>query len=156
MRFQTWTTVGLALSMFLVVGCAGGKKSTASGAIPASFDGDTTPEEMMAAMMELGQTGPEHRALDFLIGDFRVDVTSYVPGMDPIESRGRMSHKWVLGGKWLQGEFRGDFAGERFTGLSYMTYDTSTNRKKATPPFQRATYLTIHPMSKYQRPSRRP
>ena len=127
MHLKSANTIGLALCLLLAVGCASGEKNTSSGVIPANYDGEMTPEAMMAAMVELGQTGPEHRALDFFIGEFRVDLTSYVPGMEPIESRGRMINKWVLGGKWVQGEFRGAFAGEPFSGLSYMTYDTSTD-----------------------------
>jgi hypothetical protein len=90
--------------------------------------GKPSQEQMMAEMMKYGTPGAEHERLKAMEGTFNADVTMQMaPDAPPINSKGTMTNKMVLGGRFLQGDFKGEFMGQPFTGMSMTGYD---NMKK--------------------------
>jgi hypothetical protein len=90
---------------------------------------DMSPEDMLARMAELGEPSAHHRSLDPLVGEFHATVKMWMPGQsEPTQSEGSISNRWVLGGRFLQGNYRGEFQGQAFDGLSFMGYDRAKER----------------------------
>jgi len=87
---------------------------------------EMSPEDMMAAMAKMGEPGEHHKELGKMVGNWNAK-TSFVidPDSPPMEGEGEMSIKWVLGGRFLQSNFKMDFMGEPFEGLSFMGYDNA-------------------------------
>lgn len=80
--------------------------------------------KMMEAMMKAGTPGPEHKLLDGMAGTWTAKVTSWmVPGGDPMTMEGTSEHKWVMGGRYLEQRFSGNFMGMPFEGIGYTGYD---------------------------------
>src|SRR5262245_49061633 len=64
------------------------------------------------------QPGPEHKKLKELEGTWDATIK-----MGDQESKGTMVWKSDLGGLWLYSEFQGEFAGMKFTGKGFDSYD---------------------------------
>ncbi len=83
-------------------------------------------EDMVAAWIKANQLGPHHEMLNDLIGTFHSEITmTSFPGAPEETATGVMVNTWVLGGRYVQGKFSGDFAGMEFTGLSYTAYSNA-------------------------------
>jgi len=81
-------------------------------------------EEMMAAMMALGAPDEHHDLLSSMVGTFDATMKIWMePGAPPMESSGTTTNEWVLGGRFLQGLFVGEFMDMPFEGISYTGYD---------------------------------
>jgi len=80
-------------------------------------------EEMMKKMEAAGTPGPAHKALDALVGNWKAEVTCWQePGQSNI-SQATAKCSWILNGRFLEEEFRGEMMGKPFTGRSWMGYD---------------------------------
>jgi hypothetical protein len=78
----------------------------------------------MEAMMKAMSPGEAHKKLDAMVGTFNTAVKSYMaPGAPPSESGGVSVNTWVLGGRWLQQKFEGNFMGMPYSGIGYTGYD---------------------------------
>lgn len=68
---------------------------------------EMSPEDMMAAMAKMGEPGEHHKELGEMVGNWHAK-TSFVmdPSAPPMEGEGEMSVKWVLGGRFLQSNFK--------------------------------------------------
>lgn len=90
---------------------------------PAAKKPEMDPK-MMEAMMKAAMPGAAHKALDGMVGAWETKVTSWMmPGADPIVGTGTSECKWILGGRYVQQTFKGDFMGMPFEGLGYTGYD---------------------------------
>lgn len=79
---------------------------------------------MMQAMMAAGTPGAPHKKLDGMVGSWDTKITLWMmPGMDPMMSTGTSTNQWVMGGRYLEQRFKGDFAGMPFEGVGYSGYD---------------------------------
>ena len=79
---------------------------------------------MMEAMMKAGTPGDPHKALDGMTGSWNAKVTSWMaPGADPMVMEGTAENKWVMGGRYMEQRFSGNFMGMPFEGLGYTGYD---------------------------------
>jgi hypothetical protein len=59
-----------------------------------------------------------------MIGTWDTKVTSWmVPGADPISGTGWSENKWILGGRFVESTFKGDFMGMPFEGRGVTGYD---------------------------------
>jgi hypothetical protein len=84
---------------------------------------------MMDAWMRTMTPGEQHKKLEPFVGSFDVTVTSWMaPGAPPAQSGGTADNRWVLGGRYVQETFDGQFMGQPFSGIGYTGYD---NIKKA-------------------------
>jgi hypothetical protein len=88
-----------------------------------------TPEEMMAIVAKYGTPGPQHKQLEQLVGTFDADVTMQMaPDSPPMTSKGKMENKMIMGGRFLHGDFTGDFGGQEFKGSSVYGYNNFTKK----------------------------
>ena len=79
---------------------------------------------MMEAMMKAGTPGEPHKKLDAFAGSWNAKVTFWmVPGADPTTMEGTAESKWLLGGRYLEQRFSGNFMGMPFEGIGYTGYD---------------------------------
>jgi hypothetical protein len=78
----------------------------------------------MEAMMKAGSPSESHKKLAAMVGTFNTTVKSYMaPGAPPAESGGVSENSWVLGGRWIQQKFEGNFMGMPYSGIGYTGYD---------------------------------
>jgi hypothetical protein len=78
----------------------------------------------MEAMMKAASPGDAHKKLEGMVGTFNTTVKSYMaPGAPPAESSGVSENTWVLGGRWIQQKFEGNFMGMPYSGIGYTGYD---------------------------------
>ena len=119
--FRRLAVVTVLLSLVAIPCLAGKEKKSAAEAAPAM-----SPEEqaMMEACAKAMTPGEGHAALSPTVGTFKGTVTMWMtPGGEPTVSTGTATNKWMLGGRYLQGSFSGEFMGEPFTGLGYTGFD---------------------------------
>lgn len=95
-------------------------KAADKGSKPAApADGD----EMMSAMAAESAPGKEHEALKPMLGSFTCSTKFHAPGMPPMESTGTVERKWILGGRYMAEEFKGNAMGMPFEGFGITGYD---------------------------------
>lgn len=85
-----------------------------------------TPEQQaeMEAWERAMTPGMNHRALDLFAGTWDAVVRGWDgTNPKPSESKGVMKTQWVLGNRWLEQRFEGDFMGQPFSGIGYLGYD---------------------------------
>ncbi len=84
--------------------------------------GDLDPT--MAAWIKAGAPGEHHKVLEPLAGEWTTAGTfSPAPGAPTTESKGTCKRKSILGGRFIQEEFKGDFLGMPMEGIGFMGYD---------------------------------
>ncbi|HET7498471.1 MAG TPA: DUF1579 domain-containing protein [Candidatus Eisenbacteria bacterium] len=90
--------------------------------------GQPSQQEMMAAMMKMAAPGPEHAALNPLAGSWKTVTKMWnSPSGEPVTSEGTCERSWIMGGRYLVANYKGDFAGMAFEGMEVLGYD---NMKK--------------------------
>ena len=83
----------------------------------------------MKAMMEAATPGPQHQMLAKSDGQWDAETTMWMsPDSPPQTSNASCTNKMVMGGRYQQSNFKGDFGGMPFEGTSTTGYD---NTKKA-------------------------
>lgn len=84
----------------------------------------TKQEAMKQYMEKFGPAGPEHNLLKPLLGTWDAKVSYWVdPSQPPMTSEGALTRRAVLGGRFIQEDFNGTFAGQPYTGLGTIGYD---------------------------------
>ena len=79
---------------------------------------------MMDAMMKAGMPGDPHKVLNGMTGTWDAKVTTWMmPGSDPMVMQGTSVNTWVMGGRYMEQRFKGDFMGMPFEGIGYTGYD---------------------------------
>ena len=87
---------------------------------------------LAAAVPLHAQEGPQpsqqHKLLEKEVGEWVGASTMWpAPGVDPMKSSGEESNK-MLGGFWLQSEFKGEFAGMPFAGRGQLGFDPDSGQ----------------------------
>jgi hypothetical protein len=76
------------------------------------------------AAQDAFKAGPEHMAMEPLIGSWKAKILAWEdPTKPPMEGEGIMKRKWIMGGRILQEDFDGKFAGADFQGMGLMAFD---------------------------------
>jgi uncharacterized protein DUF1579 len=117
MRAKTLSvmTFGLVLSLFIITPAHAGKKKAAP---------DAEMQANMAKVKEMGTPGPEHAVLNPLEGNWNVTSSHWMkPGAKVQKSTGSSSMAWVMGGRFLKQDYKGDMMGQPFEGQGYFGYD---------------------------------
>ncbi|HEU4886952.1 MAG TPA: DUF1579 domain-containing protein [Thermoanaerobaculia bacterium] len=84
---------------------------------------------MMDAMMKAGIPGDPHKKLDGMVGTWNTKITMWMmPGADPMTSSGTSTNQWIMGGRYLEQRFKGDFMGMPFEGIGFTGYDNVKKR----------------------------
>ncbi len=90
-------------------------------------------KEDMDNMTKMGMPGPEHEYIKALEGKWNAVVKMKMgPDAPWAESKGVMTNKMVLGGRWLQMDFNGESMGQPFAGMGLMGYDNMTKKYVST------------------------
>jgi Protein of unknown function (DUF1579) len=85
------------------------------------------------AAQDAFKPGPEHQAMEPLVGSWKAKVLFWQdPTKPPMESEGTMTRKWIMGGRILQEDFDGKFAGANFKGMGLMAYDPQKKKYVST------------------------
>jgi len=85
-------------------------------------------EEMMKKAEAAGKPGPAHKALDSLVGEWNIEGQCWMsPDGPPTVNKGTASVRWILDGRFVQEDFKGEFMGKTFQGIGITGYD---NMKK--------------------------
>ncbi len=124
-RIAAWAALPLLLSTTATTATA-----TADDQPPAST------EEALKAIAEAGKPGPEHARLQPLAGKWTYTGKFWMdPSQPPIETKGVIERKWILGGRFLEETVSGTgFDGQSgFEGRGLMGYDNG--QKKFTYTF---------------------
>jgi hypothetical protein len=87
-------------------------------------------QEDMAAQMEmfekLSRPGEFHKLLEDFVGTWNATVRMWMdPSAPPIVSKGTSTNKLIFGGRYLYGEYLGEFMGSPFKGINIMGYDNA-------------------------------
>lgn len=78
----------------------------------------------MDAMMKAATPGDAHRKLDKMAGTFTTKVSTWMaPNTEPMTTEGTSENRWILGGRYLEQRFSGNFMGMPFEGIGYTGYD---------------------------------
>ena len=81
-------------------------------------------DAMMKAWMEFATPSDGHKRLASLAGTWSTKSRFWVtPGAPPQENAGAAQIEWVLGGRYLQQTFTGEYMGKPFHGIGYWAYD---------------------------------
>ncbi|MFQ5724628.1 MAG: DUF1579 domain-containing protein, partial [Terriglobia bacterium] len=92
---------------------------------------EQTPQmdpQMMEYLEKYAAPGEHHQHLEMLAGTWTTQATFWpAPGAPTMESTGIAEHHMVLGGRFLQTSYRGDFAGMPFEGMGIVAYDRFLN-----------------------------
>lgn len=98
--------------------------STVSIAIAQDKAPSAGEKAAMEAMMKAMTPGPAHKLLDAMVGTWDTKVTTWMaPGAPPAVSSATAEAKWVLGSRYVQEDFNGEFMGMPFHGVGYSGYD---------------------------------
>jgi hypothetical protein len=81
-------------------------------------------QEQMEAMMKLASPGEMHKQLGKMAGDWTFTNKMWMaPGQPPMESTGTMHAEAILGGRYIQSHWKGEFMGQPFEGQATEGYD---------------------------------
>lgn len=82
------------------------------------------PQEHMDAMMKAMTPGEPHKHLAKMAGDWTYTSKVWMaPGQAPVESAGTMRGETILGGRYVQTSWKGDFMGQPFEGRGTEAWD---------------------------------
>ncbi|MEO6455613.1 MAG: DUF1579 domain-containing protein [Ginsengibacter sp.] len=83
----------------------------------------------MRSMMEAGTPGPQHAMLAKGNGKWTAETTMWMsPGATPMTTKSNAVNKMVMGGRYQQTTFKGDFMGMPFEGSSTTGYDNAKKK----------------------------
>lgn len=81
-------------------------------------------DEEMKAMMAYATPGEVHKMMAKSAGTWISNATMWMkPGAPPMNSTGEFKSEMILGGRYLQGRYTGNFGGMPFEGISVTGYD---------------------------------
>jgi len=98
------------------------------------FPQENSPQEAaqdeMAAQMEmfekLSRPGEFHKILEDFVGTWNSTVKMWMdPSAPPTVSKGTATNKLIFDGRFLYGEYLGEFMGSPFKGINIMGYDNA-------------------------------
>jgi hypothetical protein len=96
---------------------------------------EMTPEQMaeMQAMIEAGTPGPEHQRLAKLEGNWKTETKMWQDKDAPAEVYpGTATYKMIMGGRYLEEQFKSEWEGMPFEGRSICGYDNTKKKYFAT------------------------
>jgi Protein of unknown function (DUF1579) len=86
----------------------------------------------LAAYEKAGQPGPQHKALQPLVGEWTyTGQVWFMPGAEPLEISGLASRKSILGGRFIQEKVENLKPMANFTGMGLTGYDNATKKYTA-------------------------
>jgi hypothetical protein len=98
----------------------------AEKAAPASTPPAMSKEqkEMMDAMQRMGEVRPEHKQLDYFVGDWAATTTMWMdPKAPPEKTEGKSHAESLYGGRYVEMHYQGTYQGQPFTGEGFFGFD---------------------------------
>ncbi|WP_166828008.1 DUF1579 domain-containing protein [Thalassoroseus pseudoceratinae] len=87
------------------------------------------PAEMEKLFEEYATPGTEHKQFRRMVGDWKTKTTSYYPNPEkPTVTEGSAKFRMILGGRFLQQRFQGEYEGKPYTGIGISGYDKATKK----------------------------
>jgi hypothetical protein len=77
---------------------------------------------MMEYMQRAGEVRPEHKQLDYFVGDWGTTTTMLMDPKAP-KSQGKSHTESMFGGRYFKMKFDGDYEGQSFSGEGYLGFD---------------------------------
>jgi hypothetical protein len=84
---------------------------------------DAAQAAMMEAMMQIAAPGEHHAHLKPLAGSWKTTTKWWMGPGEPDISHGVSKNTWILGGRFLQSEFKGTSEEHPFAGFGLFGYD---------------------------------
>ena len=89
--------------------------------------------EMNKAWQEASTPGAEHQLLKSLVGKWKVATKAWhSEGSKPEETTGTSTFKSILGGRFVQQDFKGKMMGQPYEGTGMMGYNNVTKKFEST------------------------
>jgi hypothetical protein len=83
----------------------------------------------MEAMAKAGSPGEQHKHLARMAGDWTYTSKAWMaPGQPPVDSNGTMHADLLLGGRYVEHHWKGDFMGMPFEGRGTEGYDNMSKQ----------------------------
>jgi hypothetical protein len=100
-------------------------ETTTADAAPKSDDWvPVDSATAMQKMMEAGTPGEQHKLLAKADGKWTAETTMWMsPGAPPVTAKSVATNKMILGGRYQETTFKGDFMGMPYEGTSTTGYD---------------------------------
>ncbi len=104
-------------------GAAASKEKPAS-AVASKAKAAPSFDEEMAAWAKYAEPGENHKRLKAFEGTWEATTKMWMaPEAPPQESKGVSENKLILGGRFLQQDYKAEFMGKPFSGLGLTGYD---------------------------------
>lgn len=117
----------LAMGVLVVVAMGGARAGAGEKEKPAGQKPDRAAIEKM--MEEFAKPGPQHEEFKELVGQWKAEVKSFWENpKKPEVSTGTSTMKLILGGRYLQQQFRCEMGGQAFEGLGICAYDKAQKK----------------------------
>ncbi|MGB5106956.1 MAG: DUF1579 family protein [Candidatus Zixiibacteriota bacterium] len=121
----------MRLLVTLVVCCCLGVVLGVTAATMAQ-DQKMSDEQMAAAMqewMKLAAPGEHHKNLDYFVGKWTTTTKTWMAGPEstPTETKGASEIKWIMDGRFLLEDHKGQMMGMPYTGMGLVGYDNYRN-----------------------------
>jgi hypothetical protein len=89
-------------------------------------------EQEMAAMqeyMKIAAPGEHHKNLDYFVGNWNTVTRTWMAGPEstPTETKGTSAVKWILDGRFIMEEHKGQMMGMPYEGMGLTGYDNYRN-----------------------------
>jgi len=126
MKLNIWAGAFVLAAAVSVVGLAAADeaKKPANPAKSSDQAPATDEKAMMEAWAKVATPGEAHKWLEPVVGTWDAKITIWMaPGAPPQESTGTSENKWVLGGRFVEQRYEGNFMGQPFSGVGYTGYD---------------------------------
>ncbi|MCZ6654543.1 MAG: DUF1579 domain-containing protein [Planctomycetota bacterium] len=86
---------------------------------------DAAQDAMMQAWMKLAEPGEHHEHLKVLAGTWKTTTKYWMGSGEPDISQGVSKNTWILGGRFLQMEFKSTTGEHPFEGFGLLGYDNT-------------------------------
>ena len=113
----------LTLAGALAIACSATAQDTKQPAMSKE------QKAMMDYMQRVGEVRPEHKQLDFFVGDWSATTTMFMdPKAPPQKSEGKAHSESIFGGRYLKMKYEGTYAGQTFNGEGLMGFDNTSSK----------------------------
>lgn len=110
-------------------GFMAGRIAPSGAAVAVAQPEEMSMEEMMRLYEEKNRTGEHHKWMAQLAGEWDAQVKFWDPmSGEAHESKGSEKGELIFDGRYLKANFKGDWMGQPFEGLSLMGYNNAEQR----------------------------
>ena len=116
---KTKASIALVLVLALLNGVGFAAEEAAAPAV------DAEKQAKMAEMQKYTTPNENHKALEPLVGTWKSSAKFWMsPDAPPEVSEGASENRWIMGGRFVEQDFKGTSMGQPFEGMGITGYDT--------------------------------